>query len=172
MSIAATIASLETSGSLTRYVPCSGSSPRRRLYLTQAALKDFTDRTSAVNLLVGRGCVQAALDRWTLGNLIYGDKRGGRFLKRLEAPPPEIWEIRVTEPIVQARLLGRFAEPDTLILTRFYTRPMLGNKGSQAWAVAMNECATIWANTFGTVAPHQGTVIGDYVTENCDAFPI
>ena len=31
----------------------------------------------------------------------------------------EIWEVRVTEPDVQARLFGRFAEPDTLILASF-----------------------------------------------------
>jgi hypothetical protein len=85
-------------------------------------MKDFDDPRSAVNLLVGKGYIAAAMTRWVSGGLVYGDNRRGRYLDRLTSPPPEIWEIRVTEPAVQGRLFGRFAEPDTLILTKFHTR--------------------------------------------------
>lgn len=140
--------------------------------MTAAALQIFNDPGSAINLLVGRGFVEAAFTRWTLGERVYGDKKGGRFLKRLAAPPPEIWEIRVTEPVVQARLFGRFARPDTLILTALHTRQMLGKKGSQPWFAACSACVAEWNKIFAGFAPWTGTSVGDYVTENCDEFPL
>lgn len=116
------IAKLEGAGKLRRYMPTGRYPPKRRLYLTSSAMKDFDDPRSAVNLLVGKGYIAAAMTRWVSGGLVYGDNRRGRYLDRLTSPPPEIWEIRVTEPAVQGRLFGRFAEPDTLILTKFHTR--------------------------------------------------
>ena len=172
MSTSTTIVSLEGAGKLTRYTPRTRHPPKRRLYLAQPALKDLTDSQSAVNILVGRGFLEASLTRWVSGGLVYGDEKRGRFLFRLEAPPPEVWEVRVTEPTIQARLLGRFAEPDTLILTKFYTRQLLGDKGSAAWAGAMGECVSTWTGLFGSIAPFSGTTIHEYVTENCDDFPI
>lgn len=113
----------------------------------------------------------SALDAWVTGNRMYGDTRG-RFLFRLDPPPPEIWELRVTEPVVQVRLLCRFAEPDTLIITKMPTRGLLGKKGSQAWTTAMSDCATVWTELFGNLAPFMATDVHNYVTENCDDFPI
>jgi hypothetical protein len=140
--------------------------------MTATALQKFTDPGSAVNLLVGRGYVEAAFTRWTLGERVYGDEAGGRFLKRLAAPPPEIWEIRVTEPIVQARIFGRFACPDTFIVTASHTRQMLGRKGSQGWVAACSACVGEWNSIFAGTAPFAGVKISDYVTENCDEFPL
>jgi hypothetical protein len=142
--------------------------------LSNQALADLNDPLSAVNVLCGgRGFIDAALTRWTTGDLVYADDRKKcRFLCRLHPPPPEIWDIRVTAPTVQARLFGRFAEPDTLILTKFHTRPMLGDKGSPGWNMAMAACVSAWANLFGATAPFSGTAIHDYVTENCDDYPI
>ena len=171
MSILTTIPALEADGKLTRFMPRRGQTPRRRLYLAAPALKDFTDRSSAVNLLVGRGFVEASLTRWTIGDRIFGSHRRGYFLDRLCPPPPEIWEIRVTEPTVQARLFGRFAGPNTLILTKFYTRQLLGKKGSQGWQHAMAECEKIWNDLFDE-SPFSAETVGEYVTENCDDFPL
>ena len=116
--------------------------------MTPTALEDLTNPESAVNILTGRGAIEAALTRWTAGNWIYGDTRG-RFLFRLGSPAPEIWEVRVTEPDVQARLFGRFAEPDTLILSKFHTRPYLGKKGSAAWNGAIAAAVVAWESAFG-----------------------
>jgi hypothetical protein len=135
-------------------------------------MKDFDDPRSAVNSLVGKGYIAAALTRWVSRDRVYGDKRRGRYLDRLVAPPPEVWEIRVTEPTVQARLFGRFAEPDTLILTRFHTRSYLGKKGSEAWNAAMTACVQEWEATFPGLSPHTASTIHGYVTENCDDFPL
>jgi hypothetical protein len=121
---------------------------------------------------VGKGFLEAAMTRWVLGERIYGNRRRGTFLDRLESPPPEVWEIRITEPITQARLFGRFAERDTLILTRFHTRGLLGDKGSQAWRYAMKECVDTWNELFPGFSPHSGATINAYVSENFDAFPL
>lgn len=172
MSIQATIATLEATGKLARYEPKSRHPPKRRLYLSATAAKDLYDRNSAVNLSIGRGDIEAAMTQWTLGGRVYGDRKKCRFLCRLKAPPPEIWEMRVTAPIVRWRLFGRFAEPDTLILTKFHTRQMLGRKGSPVWKAAMLACTAEWDQLFGSVLPFSGASIHDYVMENCDDCPL
>lgn len=165
------INALVASGELQPYVPRGNLPARRRLYLSQDAQRDLTDNQSATNLLTGRGFIEAALTRWTAGERLYGTKRRGQFLDRLGPPPPEIWEIRVTPPDIQARLFGRFAAPDTLILTKFHTRPYLGPGGSQSWVSAMASCKTTWDRLFDS-EPHTGQTIHDYVTENCDDYPL
>ena len=144
---------------------------RRRLFLTAGAEHQRIDPQSATNMLCGKGYVHAALDRWVLGNRIFGDRKL-RHLSDLCPPPPEVWEIRVIEPRPQARLFGRFVEPDTLILTAFHTRDHLGNKGSQAWTYAMQDCVNQWDAFAPALLPFSADSILQYVTENCDDFPI
>ena len=172
MSIRSRIIQLQAEGRLTPYAPRTRQPARRRLYLAPAAVTDLTNPQSATNILSGRGFIEAALTRWTVGDRVFGEKRRGRFLCRLEEPPPEIWEIRVTEPVVQCRLLGRFAEPDTLILMKFYTRRVLGSKGSLQWSAGMMLCEEIWNELFPGTAPFSAGTIHEYVTENCDDFSI
>ena len=171
MSTQQRIIKLEADGALVRYMPRVKRVPKRRLFLGPEAQKDLMDPQSATNSLVGKAHILNALDRWVLGEKIYGTKRG-EFLDRLDPPPPEIWEIRVTPPAVQARLFGRFAEPDTLILTKFHTRSMLGNRGSQGWNLAMNNCQKCWDELFPDHPCFTHSNVQFYVTENCDAFPI
>lgn len=173
MSIIAQITLLEKSGKLARFVPRTRWPPKRRLFLTQRAEKELTSPHSAVNLLKLGGYVRAAMTRWASGGKVHASDRGKPgFLKRLCSPPPEIWEVRVTDPDVQVRLFGRFAEPDTLILTHFHTRNLLGKKKSRAWKHAMKDCEAEWATLFPNHSPFSGQTIHDYVTENCDEFPI
>src|SRR5208282_4148495 len=106
MSIRAHITALEADGKLVSYWPRSRHPPKRRLYLTESAVKDLTSPNSAMNALGLRGIIQADLDMWTLGGLVHTDERGKPcFLKPLCPPPPpnEIWELRVREPRVNAR---------------------------------------------------------------------
>jgi hypothetical protein len=178
MSIAPVIAALHTAGKLRKCPLRSRLPAKRRLFLTEAAVKDLEDPNSAANILDVRGFIESAMARWVLGERIYADDRGKpRFLKRLDAPPPEIWEIRVTEPRVQARLFGRFAEPDTLILTKFHSRDVLRDRKKSAahdseWRVAMTQCEAAWNALFPGINPFSGPDIHAYVTENCDDFPI
>jgi hypothetical protein len=178
MSIAPLIAALYAAGKLRKCPLRSRLPAKRRLFLTESAVKDLEDPNSATNILAVRGFIESAMARWVLGERIYADERGRpRFLKRLDAPPPEVWEIRVIEPRVQARLFGRFAEPDTLILNRFYSRGVLRDRKKSAaqdseWRTAMVECESIWKTLFPGVSPFTGPNIHAYVTENCDDFPI
>lgn len=133
----------------------------------------FDDPSSAVNLLVGRGYIEAALTAWTVGDYLYDNGRGGAgFIKRLEPPPPEIWEIRITYPSPFVRIFGRFAEPDTFIATDMHTREFLGPKGSVAWNQACQACDAEWHRLFPSDPPLQGSIVADYITENCDEFPL
>jgi len=178
MSIASSIVTLTASGKLCKYPLRSRQPAKRRLFLTETAVKDLEDHNSAVNILGVRGFIESAMTRWVLGQRVFADDKGKpRFLKRLEPPPPEIWEIRVIEPRVQARLFGRFAEPDTLILNRFHSRGVLRDKKKSAahdseWQKAMNECEATWNKLFPGIAPFTGPDIHAYVTENCDDFAI
>lgn len=173
MSIADELYKLECDGKLYRFVPRGRKPPQRRAYLTAHAQKQFDNPNSAVNLLVGQGFVRAALTLWTLGEQVRASKIGktGGFLKELDPPPDNVWEIRVTHPAPQVRLIGTFAEPDTLVITAIHTRSHLGGKGSAAWIDAMNFCDGTWNSLFDST-PYRANSIHDYVTEKCDAFPL
>lgn len=172
MSISSVIVGLEKQGKLTRYVPeRTTRKARRRLFMAQLMAQKFNDPKSAVNLLAGRGPINAALMTWALGDYLYDDGNGrGGFIKRLDPPPPEIWEIRITNPTAQVRVFGRFAEPDTFIATDMNTRDLLKRKGSQQWLQACSRCQSEWQSLFPSHGPFQGSVVADYVTENCDDF--
>lgn len=167
MSIHDDIKRLCDTGALQPYRPPTRRPPRRRLYLGPEARKDLNNPQSAICLLVGRGYVEAAMTRWVSGGWV-----NSAFLCRLEAPPPEIWEIRVTEPTVRARLFGRFAGLDTFILTQMRTRGLLKKKGSAAWATAMQSCERTWQHLFPNHLPHAGTWMRDYITENFDDYQL
>jgi hypothetical protein len=175
MSIHLHIAHLVGSGKLFPYDPRTRHPPKRRLFLTEAAMRDLTDRNSAVNILGVGGQIRADLLNWTSGGLVHCDERGEpRFLKPLcpPPPPPEIWELKVTEPRVQVRLFCRFAEPDTLVMNKFYTRQLLGRRGSREWQQARELCARTWDELFPSFTPHTGRYMREYVTENCDDFAV
>jgi hypothetical protein len=86
ITVADRLALLEDAGRIIRYRPVSRYPARRRLYLAGQAICDLNDRRSAVNMLVGAGAIEAAMARWVLGGLIYGNRRRGLFLDRLESP--------------------------------------------------------------------------------------
>src|SRR2546423_2403163 len=171
MSIRSHILALEKGGKLTRYAP-PGRAAKRRLYLTRQATRDM-GLNGIVSLMGLRGDTEAGLKRWVHCGLVYVGLDGKpRFLKPLCPPPPGIWEIRFTDPRVQLRLFCRFAEPNTLIGTRFHTRKMLGNKGSKDWKAALKQCERTWDTLFPNHDAYSASSVDQYVTENCDAFPL
>lgn len=156
-------------GALRPVLPFSPRAPvKRELYLTVSAQKEFDNASSAVNFFCGRGHIQRAFDRWVTGGRIHASTRKKRFLKRLGDPPPEIWEIRVTEPTAQGRLFCRFAAVDCLVLTGMHTRKHLGDAGSVAWTQAMADCETQWNTLFPDLPPHSAASLGGYISENFD----
>jgi hypothetical protein len=164
---------LETERKIVRFIPKTRGPSERRLYLTALAEAQRTNPNSATNLLAGRGFIDSSITRWASGGRIFADDRGKpRFLKELDPPPPDMWEIRVTEPVVQARLIGAFAEPDTLILLKFSTRGLLRDKDSQEWKNALSEAESGWTGCFGTRTRLHANTIGEYVRENYDSFQL
>ena len=168
MSIQADLAGMEQDGKLLRYEP--GRRASRRLYLTAHAVGQYNDPESSVNILVGRGYIRAAFERWTTGGYVHGDRGVGVFLKPLHPPPPDIWEVRVTDPVPQARIFGRFLESDTLVVTHLHTRRHLDE--DNGWMTAMNACNTAWEALFPFRRPFTGEHIHEYVTRNCDDFSV
>jgi len=172
MSIQATLQSLQGADILFADDPARTRQGRKRgLFHTRRAWEDLHDPQSATNLLRGRGKIEAALTYWVTGGWIYGD-RTTRFLRDLCPPPPEVWEVRVRDPSVQVRLLGRFAELNTLILTAFHTRGHLAGKGSKVWTDAMEDCIQQWGAFSPALPVFSAESIHQYVTENCSDFPI
>jgi hypothetical protein len=154
---------------LWRFEPPNRLPLKRRLFLTSTARKHLTDLGSVINVLGVRGYVQNAMVRWVTGGLVHADERGkARFIKRLCPPPSEVWEIRVTDPIPQIRLLGRMVEPDTLVLARFHTRQHLGDKNvlGSGWKAEMSACDAEISAIFAGEPLMMKHLIGDYVTEN------
>jgi hypothetical protein len=167
ISVEMLIDQLEHEGKLRRFEPTSRQAPKRRVFLAKAAQADFDSHKSAVNIKCGQGHIRAALTRWVNEQRVYQG-----FLKPLKPPPRDIWEIRVTPPKNHVRLIGCFAVPNTLVLTKFYTRAHLGPYGSPAWKSAMGNCAHAWNSLFPSIAPFWAKTIAEYVTENCDDFEI
>lgn len=172
MSIQKILSELEASNPpmVQRFQSPSKSVAKRRLYLAGTAIGDFNNHQSATNLLGLKGYISASMTRWVTGGRVHGDKTRGRFLDRLDPPPHEVWEIRVTEPTINARLFGRMCERDTLVITNFRTRQLLGKRGSADWAAAMESCVSQWGQLGLPLLV--GSKIGDYVSENYDEFPI
>lgn len=165
---------LESGGKLFRFAPKLRKRLRRRLYLTVEANRNFTDPNSATNFLPRpSGFVRNAMVRWVSGERVYADEKGEpRFLKELDPPPcSDVWEIKVTEPDPKVRLIGAFLERDTLVLTRFRTRGLLGKKGSQEWNSAMLDTHAAFEQLFGQ-PPLHGDHLGDYISENFDDFDL
>lgn len=172
-SLAALLAKLEKEGKLFRFAPKMRHKLKRRLYLSAGAHTEFQNPQSAVNLLVPRGDIEAAMVRWVTGGRVFADldTRKPLFLKELEPPPPDIWEIRVYERQPQARLVGAFLERDTLIVSRIHTRNFLGSKKSLAWQEAMAAALADFVGLLG-IKPMRRNRVGDYISENFDDFDL
>lgn len=153
------------SGEIKPYVSLSCHKPRRAIYLTKKAEAEI--RNSALQILAGTPAILGALDAWTLGQWIPGNKKRGEFLVPLDPPPDDVWEIKIRAPCVQGRLFIRFIDADVLLGTHTHTRGHL-DSGFQE---AMKECVDTWEELFPGALPFRGSSIHDYITFNCDDFP-
>lgn len=175
MSTEEQLAKLCEEGLLRKFVARSRRSSKRRLYLTKYASEQIDSPYSNIGLFGVTGEVEAAMAHWTLGEHIYSDDEGNAsFLKRLKLPPPEVWNIRVTQPDPQVRIFSRFVLPDALIATHTVLRGDLSEKGRRStkkWNAVMEACVSSW-NSLELGAPFSGLTVHDYVTENCDDFSI
>jgi hypothetical protein len=127
--------------------------------------------------LAGRAAIKSAFDHWTLGQQIYGRREKGKFTRGsfmcpLHPPPPDVWEIRVTQPINQVRIFGFFTATDHFLATNMHTRRFLDEDGGNGWIRAMERSVEIWTEIFPQHTALRGSSINDFVSEKCDEFPI
>lgn len=170
MSIIPFIQTHEGTGALRRVPPPKGQSAGRGAYLAMDAQKSMDNTSSALAVLGGRSYAQAMLERWVSDKPMRARLRGkrrGAFLARLDPPPPEVWEFRITEPNVQFRAFARFATADLVIVTHILSRQLLGKFGSAQWKSAMFDCVARWDQLFPGQTPFQGNTVYDYITSNC-----
>jgi hypothetical protein len=169
MSIQDFIKTHEGTGVLQRFKPPRGQSAIRGLLLAPEAQKAMSDANSAIKMLGSLSATQAALERWVTGGRMtirFSGKKPDGFLAKLDPPPDEVWEFRVTQPTVQVRALGRFSHKDMVVLTHMYTRGVLGKAGSSTWTQALNDCVSEWDKLFPGLQPHSGTMVSDYISKN------
>lgn len=176
MSIDEILERLENEGRLVGYPVPEGFERKRVLYLTAALLQEFEDRNSSLNFFGQMRAARIVFNRWVTGGPVVvriGGRGAGALLARLEPPPDDIWEFRVTEPKPQLRIFARFAKQDVLVATAAANRDRLGtafwrsNKQSKAWSEAMYDCLSEWNRLFGGTPAFRGSAVGDYVSENC-----
>lgn len=147
----------------------------RQLYLTAALYDELQNEQSAIAFFGQRSAVSAFFTRWLNGSrlsLRIEERTGRNEMARLEPPPEEIWEMRITEPRPQLRIFGRFVDRNVFVAMFAVNRDRLGNafstpgRKSQSWLGAMYDCETLWNGIFGGAEPFRGATHGDYVSEN------
>lgn len=86
------------------------------------------------------------------------------YLKRLDPPRREVWEIRSLDPKPGIRVLGRFASKDVFVALAWYERAPLLGPGSREWRDAVIDCKTKWDNLFGPYQPISEASFHDYLS--------
>lgn len=135
--------------------PASSSQSVVRPLLITPGLKSLVDPP------INDRCVdlRVDLDRFTSGGPIEWD-----YLKPLEPRSEEVWEIRSINPSPSLRVFGRFADSDVFVVTHAWPRWRLLGFGSIFWKAEIRRCKHTWNQLFGTLPPHKGTSIHDYVS--------
>ena len=145
-------------------------SAKRVLFLGSQAMHEFANPQSASNFWGGRGNILAAFVRWVNGDRVWRNGIRGGFLDSLHPPPSEVFELRIIAPSSHVRALGMFGAPNALVLLRLHTRGSF--RTPEDWEREMIECVADWDRLFPDDPPFRGNTIGDYVTEECDDFPL
>lgn len=176
MSIFEMLDRLTAERKLLRYSPV-GLGDVRRLYLSAAFARELFEGQSAIGFFEQQTSVLNMFERWIRGKRITVRISGrvpGALLARLEPPPEDIWEFRVTDPRPQLRVFVMFAAPDVLVVLLARNRDTLGSAGnahgkkSKAWLEAMYGCQTEWRRIFGGASPFRGGKLADYITGNAE----
>lgn len=113
--------------------------------------------------------LRALLDAFTTGAFITVaedpfDKEARAILARVAPVHAEVWAFRCLDPNPGIRAFGRFAEKDTFVVLSWNLRENLNN--ADDWADEVRHCTEQWATLFGTLPPHRGSRINEYLTYN------
>lgn len=176
MSIHEMLRRLEGDGKLVRFHEPTRFPEQRMLYISLDLVRQLRDPRSSVRFFGQAIPMQAMFEHWAGGGEIMvrlGGRSGDAELARLEPPPEEIWELRVTRCAPQVRIFCRFAARDTLVALTAWNRDQLGgvnrsrNRPGKSWPEAMYGCLSEWNRLFRGADAFRGRAIGDYVSTNC-----
>jgi hypothetical protein len=78
-----------------------------------------------------------------------------KYLFLLFPAADAVWEIRSARHDPSMRIMGLFAEKDTLIATNFARREDLGGWQDRRWKIARRIARAIWRQLFNTYQPIQ-----------------
>ena len=165
MSIEAQIKALCASGLLEEYA-LPGRVQIREFYASET-VRDFlrgpwsqtVDQERAAQLRVD-------IEEFLAGRIMPTamDSRNPALLKRLIAPPQEVWEMCSIFEKPGIRVFGRFALKNVFIALAHKDRIDLGNVGSRQWRYWMRRCEHEWRVRFPNHEPLTGSLINDYLS--------
>ncbi len=142
----------------------------RKIYVSSEIKSLLLGPWSERSLEVRCGYLRADIDRYIEGQLLaiaaspYKGKTS--YMKQLDPPRDEVWEIRSRDPKPGIRLFGRFSEKDVFIALSWHERSNLKGPGSRQWRDAKEECKSEWRKLFPTYQPLMGNNINEYLTNN------
>jgi hypothetical protein len=169
MSIVDEIRQRVADGMLVLREPMIRGSPHTRLVYAAPMLSDRIDADLSSEESADRmGRLIADVDHFSMGGLVTVSRGAEKhaFMKQLEPPGDEIWEIRSRDPKPSLRVFGRFAVRDVFIATHVCSRGELGGPHSRAWSDELRRCAAEWRKLFPTYPPLSGVALHDYISEN------
>ena len=148
MSISETILHLKQSRQLHLLTPKSSSDSRfRQLYLTDRFREElFKDRTTAAETQRFAD-LEADLEVFVNRRLLEP-----HYLYRLSPKGCGVWEIRSAHD-PQIRVFGMFMLKDTLVVTHYVQRDVLGARTSDEWKTEIRYCQTFLRNLFPSYTP-------------------
>jgi hypothetical protein len=151
--------------------PTIPGDPVERTMLVSSELRGLLDGpwdSEATERRAGR--LRADLERFITGQQVamcLSPSAGATaYMRRLDRPSDEVWEIRSVDPRPAIRVFGRFAEIDVFVALNWAKRRVLGEGTSLQWHLAIIERQQMWGKLFPECEPIHGDSIRDYVSAN------
>lgn len=116
--------------------------------------------------------LRGLLDDFTEGGFITVaenpfNKDSRALMARVHPVADEVWDFRCLDPRPGIRAFGRFGEVDTFIVLSWNFRENLeNNNNSDPWHEEVSYCKQEWRRLFGSLAPHRGNNINEYISFN------
>ena len=170
MSIRDEINARVAEGQLLMMVPMlAGASQPRVIFVTSELFDQISGpRADSTETAKRMGRLRADFDHFSTGGLIVvsSGREGTAYMKQLDPPENEIWEIRSRDPKPSLRVFGRFADTDVFVATNMLDRRSLGEQGSRAWRDECIRCGATWRRLFPTYGAHTGANINEYISSD------
>ncbi len=91
-------------------------------------------------------------------------KPGTTMIARVHPVELEVFDFRCLDPKPGIRALGCFAEIDVFVALTWDYRENFA--GRDDWRDQVNDCVGKWKELFGSLPPHKGNRVNDYISYN------